>query len=535
MIITKFISPLEKVFPEKEPSDTFIDRTAYLNENLHFQLCLTTTQTGRLYLKIESDVNDFIEVREVKYVPALMADYVEKDDYRIFQERTSTYYPDVLEPLDRCIFVTEGYWTTLWITVKPGLSPGKYSIRFVTGDYEYRDVLSDDTFEFSVCDTALDRCDIPVSCWMYYDCIAAAHRAPLFSKKFYEVLDNYFINAVENGINTVFVPLFAQHIPKKNAKNVQLITVRKIEGGYAFDFSGLDRFIDHAIRCGFSNFEFSHIASVKEGKYCPRILADDGQREYLLFSEKESAQSPKYHDFLKIFFPQLFAYLKKKKISENCYFHIFDEPTKRTAETYRALGKIVRESLPQGKLIDAVNDLCFSEMGILDYPVVGTNNVRPFIESNKAAWVYYCCDQSGQYLSNRFFNFTLLRTRVIGLQLYLNSAKGFLHWAFNDWHDMRTYQIIEPRFISDGGGVLPAGDAFLVYPGDKKPVGSIRLNAFAEGIKDYRTLKSLERKIGREKVLDILRENGFEGYGKYTHDEKTFINFWISVRKLLEK
>ena len=533
MIITKFVSPLEKVFRENEPRDTLIDRVAYSNESLCFQLCLTTTQTGRLYLKTESEINDHIEICELKYVPALMADYVEKDDYRIFTERTSTYYPDLLEPLGSSFIVTEGYWTTLWVTIKPGLSPGNYSIRFITGDYEYCDVLSDDIFDFSVCDIALERCDIPVSCWMYYDCIAAAHRAPLFSEKFYDILDNYFITAEENGINTVFVPLFAQRIPKKNSKDMQLIDIRKIGGRYSFDFSGLNRFIDHAMRCGFSNFEFTHIASTKEGKFCPRITADDGQGKYLLFGEKDSAQSPEYHLFLKEFFPRLFDYLKEKQISENCYFHIFDEPGQRTAEAYEALGSIMRECLPQGKLIDAVNDFCFSEMNILDYPVVGTNNVSPFIESNKNIWVYYCCDQSGQYLSNRFFNFTLLRTRVIGVQLYLNDVKGFLHWAYNDWHDMNTYQVIEPRFVSDGGGVLPAGDTFLVYPGDKQADVSIRLKAFAEGIKDYRTLKTLENKMGRKSVLSILRKYGFDGFCKYTHDENTFVKFWIFVRELL--
>ena len=533
MIVTKFVSPLEKVFREQEPCDTLIDRVAYLNESLCFQLCLTTTQTGRLYLKIESAIKEFVEVHEVKYVPALMADYVEKDDYRIFQERTSTYYPDLLEPLGQCIFVTEGYWTTLWVTIKPGLLPGKYSVRFITGDYEYRDVLSDDIFEFSVCDITLERCNIPVSCWMYYDCIAQAHRAPLFSEKFYAVLDNYFINAVKNGINTVFVPLFAQRIPKNNARDTQLIAVRKSGKRYSFDFTGLDNFIAHAIKCGFSYFEFSHIASVKNGKYCPRVLASDEKGTCLLFSEKDSASDLEYHRFLRELFPQLFNYLARKNISEKCYFHIFDEPGPNTAETYERLGKIIRDVLPYGKLIDTVNNLCFSEMNILDYPVVGTNNAPPFIGNNINIWVYYCCDQSGQYLSNRFFNFTLLRTRVIGLQLYLNDIKGFLHWAYNDWHDMRTYRVIDPKFVSDGGGILPAGDAFLVYPGNKRPDESIRLKAFADGIRDYRALKTLERKKGREFVLNVLKEFGFAGFSEYTHDENVFTNFWIHIRKLL--
>ena len=59
------------------------------------------------------------------------------------------------------------------------------------------------------------------------------------------------------------------------------------------------------------------------------------------------------------------------------------------------------------------------------------------------------------------------------------------------------------------------------------------MKAFAEGIKDYRTLKTLETKMGRKSVLSILRKYGFDGFCKYTHDENTFVKFWIFVRELL--
>lgn len=537
MVIVKFISPLEKVFRDKEPQITVFEKKAYKNQEYCFQFCITSTVTGNLYLKVESEIANFIDVREVKYVPALMADYVNPDDYRIFTERTSTYYPDLLEPLPFSINVISGYWTTLFVTVKSGVPSGKHAIRFITGDYYYRDILSDDTLEFSVSEQELVPCDIPISCWNYYDSIALAHRRKLFSESYYKILKNYFINAVSNGINTVFVPLFSH--PQKDKEGitppiVQLVDVSEDNGVYSFDFKRLEKFLRLALKCGFTYFETSHVASQQGAKHCPKILGKVEGKEQVLFDCNTPCSSKKYIDFLRALFIQLQQLFERLGIMDKCYFHVSDEPLISTIDNYRVIGNAVREILPKAKIIDAVNNISFAEMKILDYPVVGTNHADEFFEKGLPIWVYYCCDQSGDYLSNRFFNFPLLRTRVIGLQWYLTGTKGFLHWAYNYWLDIRTQEYMNPKLVSDGGGYYPAGDCFLVYPGDNAPNTSLREKAFAAGVRDYRTLKTLESKKGREFVIDLLAKYGFKGWCTYTHDERSFTEFWEYVQRLIE-
>ena len=223
---------------------------------------------------------------------------------------------------------------------------------------------------------------------------------------------------------------------------------------------------------------------------------------------------------------------KRLGIEERCYFHISDEPQRATADNFFKIGALVRDILPDGKLIDAVSDLTFAQMKILDFPVVATNHAEEFLENDKEIWVYYCCDQSGNYLSNRFFNFPLLRTRVIGTQLYLNNVKGFMHWAYNYWLHLSSLEYLDPRLSSDGGGIMPSGDCYLIYPNVEKnaPCSSLREKAFAEGLRDYRALKKLENKKGKEYVLAALHRNGFSGFTVYPHDEKKFEAFFEWVR-----
>ena len=538
MIKTKFISPLEKVFREKEPQLTQFERRAYAGEQYCFQFCITTTVSGTLYLDIHSSIADKIKVYEVKYVPASMADYINPDDYRIFTERTSGYYPDLLEPAPKALRVVDGYWLTLFITVDGALPTGEYSIRFVTGDYYVRDVLSDDTFIFSVSDCALQSCDIPVSLWNYYDCIALAHGKKLFSKSYMRILKNYFSNAVAHGINTVFLPLFSH--PQKDVEGstppvTQLVDASLENGEYTFDFSRLESFIRMAKKCGFSYFETSHVASQQGARHCPKIVGKIDGRDGVLFDCHTPCSDPNYIAFLRKLFRELETLFEKLGIMEKCYFHISDEPLVSTLDNYRTIGEAVRQILPKAKLIDAVNDVRFAEMKILDYPVVGTNHADEFLDKQIPIWLYYCCDQSSDYLSNRFFNFPSLRTRVIGVQLYLTAAKGFLHWAYNYWLDVLTRKYVNPRFQSDGGGVYPAGDCFIVYPGEEGPYSSLREKAFAAGIRDYRALKTLEGIRGRAFVLSLLKKYGFQGLRQYPKDENVFTVFWNEIQKLLEE
>ena len=82
------------------------------------------------------------------------------------------------------------------------------------------------------------------------------------------------------------------------------------------------------------------------------------------------------------------------------------------------------------------------------------------------------------------------------------------------------------------GGGFPAGDSFIVYPGKKDVDLSVRYFSIKRAFEDYRLLKTLEQKIGKEKTLDLLHKEGVHGVHTYPKSVLWHENFRNKVLHL---
>ena len=82
-------------------------------------------------------------------------------------------------------------------------------------------------------------------------------------------------------------------------------------------------------------------------------------------------------------------------------------------------------------------------------------------------------------------------------------------------------------------GRFQAGDAFLVYPGKEEALASLRLKVFADGLQDYRLLKTLEQRKGRPFVTDLLDRFGYLDFFTYPHDGLSLLRLHDEVCRLL--
>ena len=128
-------------------------------------------------------------------------------------------------------------------------------------------------------------------------------------------------------------------------------------------------------------------------------------------------------------------------------------------------------------------------------------------------WVYYTGETLYDGYTNRIITTTGARNRIIGVQMYMAGAKGFSHWGYNYYYDVLSHGLFNPLNDPCGYGGLP-GTSFIVYPSpDGKAIVSTRMKVFYEGLNDYRALKLLESKIGKEQtekaVLDFFGEMNF--------------------------
>jgi hypothetical protein len=120
-------------------------------------------------------------------------------------------------------------------------------------------------------------------------------------------------------------------------------------------------------------------------------------------------------------------------------------------------------------------------------------------ENGKEIWSYVCVTPRGQY-----FNFMVdeegLRHRRIFWQQYELGSTGFLYWSSNWWHDIADpWTQMNTVMWAD---VTAFGDGSLLYNGNKVGVdgacGSIRLEAFRDGIEDYDLIMMAKEILGEK-------------------------------------
>ena len=100
------------------------------------------------------------------------------------------------------------------------------------------------------------------------------------------------------------------------------------------------------------------------------------------------------------------------------------------------------------------------------------------------------------------------QNRILGVQLYKYQIQGFLHWGYNFYNSFLSLNPINPYLCTDADGVLPSGDAFLVYPGiDQTPKDSIRMMVLEEAFSDIRALSLLEKQIGYDAVIELIEKD----------------------------
>lgn len=297
-------------------------------------------------------------------------------------------------------------------------------------------------------------------------------------------------------------------------QNVALISPLRLtqyklkNGKYDFDFSRFDKTAEIFKKAGvLKKIEGGHIAGrmggwdSQIGAYLPLIRADTTIFENHLITEE------RVKNFYKQFIPALAAHLKEKGWYGIYMQHIADEPTDANYESYEQIASFIKKLAPGIPLMDACHshkinlDVWVPQLDLLhkDYKFY-----RQQQEEGDKVWFYTCMWPEGEYAS-RFIEVPLLRTRVMHWINFRYNLPGYLYWSFNPGrHGPHPFDETTDQNDQEGGGILPAGDSYIVYPGYGKLYSSIRLEAMRDGIYDYELLKMLAWKYPG-KAMDICR------------------------------
>jgi hypothetical protein len=172
---------------------------------------------------------------------------------------------------------------------------------------------------------------------------------------------------------------------------------------------------------------------------------------------------------------------------------ITDEPFIHHEESFAAAVKLVHQTAPSVRVIEAVETEYLGELDVYVPKLSHLNLWYPRFDEirrveGRELWFYTCCHPTGRY-PNRFLDQSLLKVRVLHWINYLYDLDGYLHWGLNHYGSDDPYS--EEGISKD----LPLGDRAIVYPGEKGLVGSLRFSAQRDGLQDYETLWVLEDRL----------------------------------------
>lgn len=569
MLEVKAVSSLDKVGVEQKllELDEEVPLYGYLGEKVSFQIAYRDTSlesdesvTCRLTLSTEEGREPEVRIRRVLNVLCRRSCNPDSkdEDYLFYEERTA---PDLLrdpEPGEK--FPVGREWQSLWVDVSPGKekTPGicRLSFRLEKENVCNKEASTDkkgaETAESvegtgeEACVTvavwmtgqSLPRLDIFHTEWFHYDGIADYYGVEVFSEEFWRILKNFLNVYVESGCNTILTPVLTPPLDTEvggERTTVQLVGVELAEGKYKLDFANMERFLDVCLEAGIEFFEICHLFTQWGAAAAPKVVALVNGRRERIFGWDTPSDSPEYLEFLSVLLPGVKKVMERRGLLDRTFFHISDEPD-LSAEHYQLSQSTVRSLLEGCTIIEAVTDYEYCEKGLVDIPVCATDHIEPFLEKRPARlWCYYCCAQTRE-VPNRFISMPSQRNRIYGVLLYWHQMEGFLHWGFNFYNSGLSKKKIDPYETPDADNFFPAGDPFLVYPGKNGvPEESIRLMVQKEAIDDYRALRLLESRIGREKVTELIRrEAGMElSFRRYPRNKEFLLNLRAKVDRML--
>ncbi|MBS1372364.1 MAG: DUF4091 domain-containing protein [Lentisphaeria bacterium] len=533
----RVISSLEKVFDDVAELNApeLASGIAAQGEVYSFQIAVKETGDEHGLYRVAFDGGLNARVRTVDSVPVHLA--VDSPD-AYYLRTTPGLYPDLLEELEDCdsFRILARQWRVLWVTVPvpAECKPGRYPFRFRFSRFindEWAETGEAD-FELEVAGFALPEQELIRYEWFHSDALCAYYRVEPWSEEHWAIVERFARNAAQHGINALYTPLWTPPLDtEKNGERptCQLLDIMYDPAGdtYAFDFGKLGRFLDMGLRLNFKRFGMSHLFTQWGAGFTPKIVCalPDGRMEKR-FGWHVASDDPAYAEFLRALMPQLIAFLRGKDVADRCFFSISDEPVETQFESYsRAVGLVtpLLDGLPT---VEALSRIEFYESGLVQHPVPADNHIEPFVGKVKDLWTYYCCGQQN-LVPNRLMAMPSARNRIMGVLAYVYDLAGFLQWGFNFYYSQYSRRLIDPFACTDAGGAFPAGDAFLVYPGrNGEPLDSIRHEVFRDGLQDLRALKLLERKIGRRRVLEFLKQGRTEQFTmeEYPRDPEYLAN-----------
>lgn len=434
-------------------------------------------------------------------------------DYAIRRAPFRVY--DCLRPLCDCDVPARSGRVSAYLTLAPKADTpaGEHKLSLTLRAGEETHIYS---LTYVVYPVTFDEDLFETTNWFSVRAMEQMHGVTLGTKAFEEV-----VRAYARSMRSVHQKVFLLWMHED-------LSERRAEKPYAFDFEDMAPIIRIFFEEGFDTFETGGI--IFHG------YREDGTQDMFTADLKcranpaVSVDSEEGYALLCAEMQAFAEFLTRHGWMDRVLFHVMDEPdvhyqTDAVLQARRVqfmlAANIVRRYLPGVRILEAVKTTTMRGGVDIMVPITdGYEQNKPAFDAaiarGEEVWTYVCCAPEGRWL-NRFLDSPLLNGRLLFWGCAKNGIRGYLHWGYNQFGGVpNPFEATSARNWTGIGTSFPCGDAFIVYPGEKGPWPSMRLEAERMGAQEACLLRALKEK--NPQAHDALIAQVFTSFDAYDND-----------------
>lgn len=258
---------------------------------------------------------------------------------------------------------------------------------------------------------------------------------------------------------------------------------RAADGSWRFDYSSFDAWTDFVMNEIGIDAQISCYSMLPWSMKIGYLDKASGTRKTLALD----VASPEFAEVWGAFLSDFKKHLAKRGLLEKTCIALDERPDAQLD----AARRVVARFAPELKIVSANDHPTRMSDFVYDVsPVFGHSggDVPALAEKRRAEGrktTFYVCTQPAR--PNTFTHSAPAEAHWLGLYAAANGFDGILRWAYNSWN--------ENPFVTTAFGNWPAGDCFLIYPGNRS---SMRLERLRDGLEDFEKIAVL-RSRAREK------------------------------------
>lgn len=503
----EYVNPLQKIFPENTYFPVIEARADVARgENASFQFVVRGSESIKdLEINVKPLKKNDLLLWQINtgFVELVKIERSYADPSIDRYEPTSVYFPDPIV-YRKSKDVSFGVAQPVWVSVKipEDQEPGTYTGTVtITGKVGGRKFQKSKAITIQVYKPVISKTSLWVTNWFFdqFQYLNKGVKVEKYSNLYWQLWE-------------VMAKMMAEY-----RQNVAMIspldlTEFKFENNqWSFDFSNFNKLVKLFVGEGvIGRLEGGHFGGRVDGGWTSQFgllvpVVKDNTTSLKMMTMEEPAAKQFYSAFL----PALMENIGKQGWKDIYVQHIADEPIEENVESYKAISRYVRRFCPDLKVIEACHsNKLDNEVNIWVPQLNFLSDSIDFYKKRQAkgdeVWFYTCIYPQGKY-PNRFIDQPLIQTRLLHWINFKYGITGYLHWGFNHWSngDPGNSEWSGPYGETSvvngtGGQILPGGDSWIVYPGDKMLYPSLRLEAMRDGIVDYELLKMFKDRYPEE-------------------------------------